>query len=140
MRRGGALWAVVALGVAAEAWADDAKVPVQADVVHAQKKPGAVDPGLETMQAALAAKVKYGSLKRLSAQKLILSIKPQPLALPNGKTAELSLQSLEQDVATVRVKLAPAESTLKLGREGSLYQHAGPWQGGDVWLVLSQPK
>ena len=125
---------------AAPVWADDAKVKVQAEVVHAQEKAGTVDPGLQPMQAALEQKTKYGTLKRLSVQKVELTRKPLPLALPNGKTAELSLVSLEQGVATVKVKLPPSESTLKLGREGSLYQHAGKWQSGDVWLVLSQPK
>jgi hypothetical protein len=126
--------------VSASAWADDAKVTVQAEVVHAQEKGGAVDPGLEPMQAALAQKTKYGTLKRLSTQKLEVMAKPSSLALPNAKSAELSLVSLEQGVATVKVKLPPSDSTLKLGREGSLYQHAGKWQGGDLWLVLSQPK
>lgn len=132
----GVLVATLALPV----WADDAKVTVQADIVQAQEKAGTVDPGLQDMQAAMAQKAKYGTLKRLSTQKLELLAKPKPLALPNAKTAELSLVSLEKGVATVKVKLAPSESTLTLGREGSLYQHAGKWQGGDLWLVLSQPK
>ncbi len=126
--------------VAAPVWADDAKVTVQAEVVQATEKAGAVDPGLQSMQTALSQKTKYGSLKRLSQQKLELVAKPYALPLPNSKTAELSLVTLEKGVATVKVRLAPSESTLKLGREGSLYQHAGKWQGGDLWLVLSQPK
>lgn len=126
--------------VAAPVWADDAKVTVQAEVVHAQEKAGAIDPGLQPMQAALAQKTKYGTLKRLSTQRLELVARPLPMPLPNGKSAELSLMKLEQGVATVKVRLAPGESTLKLGREGALYQHAGKWQGGDLWLVLSQPK
>ena len=125
---------------AAPVWAEEAKVTVQAEVVYAQENAGAVDPGLQPMQTALAQKTKYGSLKRLSVQKLELLAKPSPLALPNGKTAEVSLVTLEKGVATVKVKLPPSESTLKLGREGSLYQHAGKYQGGDLWLVLSQPK
>jgi hypothetical protein len=125
---------------AAPVWADEPKVKVQAEVVQAQEKAGAIDPGLQAMQAALEQKTKYGTLKRLSVQKLELTSKPNRVALPNGKTAELSLVTLDQGVATVKVKLPPSESTLKLGREGSLYQHAGKWQSGDVWLVLSQPK
>jgi hypothetical protein len=125
---------------AAPVFADDAKVTVQAEVVHAQEKAGSVDPGLQPMQTALAQKTKYGTLKRVSLQKVELTTKPAPLPLPNGKTAELSLVTVEKDVATVKVKLQPSESTLKLGRDGSLYQHAGKWQGGDLWLVLSRPK
>ena len=134
-----AAFGLVAL-VAAPVWADEPKVTVQAEVVHAQEKAGVVDPGLEAMQAALAQKTKYATLKRLSTQKLELVAKVTAVPLPNAKTAELSLTSLEKGVATVKVKLAPSESTLKLGREGSLYQHAGKWQGGDLWLVLSQPR
>ena len=126
--------------LAVPVWADEPKVTVQAEVVHAQEKAGAIDPGLESMQTALSQKTKYGTLKRLSTQKLELGAKVTSVALPNAKTAELSLSSLEKGVATVKVKLAPSESTLKLGREGSLYQHAGKWQGGDLWLVLSQPR
>ena len=92
------------------------------------------------LTASSAQKTKYGTLKRVSVQKVELVAKPYAMPLPNGKSAELSLVSLESGVATVKVKLSPSESTLKLGREGSLYQHAGKWQGGDLWLVLSQPK
>src|SRR3954469_467565 len=138
--RAAGLGLVAAVWVAAPGWAEDAKVTVQAEVVHAQEKAGAVDPGLQAMQSALAQKTKYGTLKRISTQKLELVAKAAPVQLPNGKTAELSLASMEAGVATVKVKLAPSESTLKLGREGSLYQHAGKWQGGDLCLVLSQPK
>ena len=108
-----ALVATAAL-VAAPVWAEDAKVTVQAEVVHAQEKPGAIDSGLQPMQAALAQKTKYGSLKRLSVQKLELTAKPFPLPLPNGKTAELSVVTLEKGVATVKVKL-PSVTPLSSG-------------------------
>ncbi len=135
--------AALGLVLATAAFAEEAKVTVKADVVHAQLKAGLVEAGLTEMQTALAQGKqgkRYGALKRLSTQKLTLQLKALTLPLPNGKSADLSLLSLEQDVSTVKVKLAPGESTLKLGREGSLYQHAGEWQGGDLWLVLSQPK
>lgn len=131
---------VVALAVSSLAWAQDAKVEVKADVIHAQEKAGTVDPGLEGMQAALAKGKKYGSLKRISTQKITVQPKSAAVSLPNGKTAELSLVTLEKDVATIKVKVPDGETTLKLGRDGSAYQQAGAWQGGDLWLVLGQPR
>jgi hypothetical protein len=47
---------------------------------------------------------------------------------------------VKDNVATVRLKVGALDSTLKLGGEGSLYQHAGTYQGGDLWVVLSRPK
>lgn len=135
--------ASLALLVSSAALAEDAKVTVNADVVFAELKAGVVEAGLAGMQHALAQGPqgkKYGTLKKVSSQKVPLEAKPAVVALPNGKTAELSLQSLEKGVATVKVKVPKGEATLKLGREGSLYQQAGPHEGGDLWLVLSQPK
>lgn len=116
------------------------QVPVQAEVVLATAAAGAVEPGLEGMQATLGKKVKYGALKRLSTQKLTVDAKSQVLALPNGKSAEVKLESLKDGVATLRVKLAPTESTYTLARDKAFYLQAGAHEGGDLWLVLSQPK
>ncbi len=132
--------AALALVVSTVAFAQEAKVAVKAEVVHAQLKAGAVDPGLEPMQTALASGKKYGMLKRISTQKITLDKKPVSVALPNGKSAEMSLVTLEQGVATIKLKVPQGETISKLGRDGSLYQQAGDWQGGDLWLVLSQPK
>jgi hypothetical protein len=38
------------------------------------------------------------------------------------------------------VKVGKGETTLKLGKVGSLYHQADEYQGGWLWLVLSQPK
>ncbi|GMU59449.1 MAG: hypothetical protein AMXMBFR34_12120 [Myxococcaceae bacterium] len=133
--------ACVALAVTAlSALAEDAKVPVQADVVYAATAPGAVDKGLEGMQATLGQRVKYGTLKLLSAKKLELSKKPASVELPNKKVAELVLESLKNDVATVRVKLPPTETTYQLGRGKSLYVQGGAHDAGELWLVLAMPK
>ncbi len=128
--------------VRAAALGAESKVPVQADVVFASTAKGEVDPSLVKMQETLGAKVKYLTLKKLSSKTLTLEAKakPQALALPNKKSAELSVESLTADVATVRVKLPPTEATYTLGREKSLYLQAGAHDGGDLWLVLSQPK
>lgn len=120
--------------------AAEQQVPVQAEVVLASTAAGGVEAGLEGMQATLGKKVKYGTLKRLSTQRLTVEAKSQVLALPNGKSAELSLDSLKDGVATLRVKLAPTESTYSLARDKAFYLQAGAHEGGDLWLVLSQPK
>jgi hypothetical protein len=134
--------AVLALVVSSVALAEDAKVTVQAEVIHAQVKAGTIEPSLQQMQAALAKGKKYGALKRISTQKLTLQTQPPTVVpLPNGKSAEMSLVTLQQGVATIKLKvISQGEATLKLGRDGSLYQQAGEWEGGDLWLVLSQPK
>jgi hypothetical protein len=146
---------LVAVGVSASGWAQgkaaqravksaalaaEPNVPVQADVVFASTEKGAVDPTLQRMQEALFQKVRYATLRKLSSSTVTLASKAQALQLPNRKTAELSLDSLKQDVATVRVKLPPAEATYTLARDKSLYLQAGSHEGGDLWLVLSQPK
>lgn len=134
------LVAALALVLSSAALADDAKVTVQAEVVHAQEKAGTVDPGLADMQAALSQRKKFGTLKRVSTQKVTLTTQTSAVPLPNGKSVDLSLMTLEQGVAIIKVKVPKGETTLKLGREGSLFQQAGEWQGGDLWLVLSQPR
>ena len=120
--------------------AADDKVPVQADVVFASEKPGEVQKDLVPMQQKLAAKVKYLTLKKLDSKKLTLEPKVRTLPLPNKSIVELSVASLKDDVATLKVRLAPTEATYTLGRGKSLYLQAGKHQGGDLWLVLSQPK
>ena len=84
--------------------------------------------------------MKYQTLKKLSTKTLMLTAKPQSLELPNKKVAEVSLTLLKQDVATVRLKLAPTDTTYTLARDKSLYVQAGEHSGADLWLVLSQPK
>lgn len=143
MRAGHSLsWrlALVAMAVGGWAFADEAKVPVQAEVVFASTKAGEVEAPLKHMQDTLAAKVKYLTLKRLSTQRLELDAKPKLLPLPNTRTAELKLEALKEGVATVRVKIPPSDMTSTLGREKSLFLQAGPHDGGELWLVLSQPK
>ena len=43
-------------------------------------------------------------------------------------------------ITSLKLKVAPSEAVLKLGKQGSLFQHAGAFENGDLWLVLSQPK
>jgi hypothetical protein len=131
----------VALLSASFALADDPKVPVQAEVVFASTEAGTIDPSLVKMRDTLAPKVKYLTLKKLDSRKLVLvKNKAETIALPNAKTAELSLDKVENDVATVKVKVPPTEATYKLAHEKVLYVQGGEHKGGQVWLLLSQPQ
>jgi hypothetical protein len=126
---------------AVPALADEPKVSVQVEVVHALLTGNTIDPPtLKAMQEALGKKVKYGSLKRLSLEKMELTQKAAPVKLPNGVEASLAVEGLKDDVATLRVKVAPADATYKLGKKGNLYVQAGAHDGGDLWLVLSPAK
>jgi hypothetical protein len=115
-------------------------VSVQVDIVWSSTKAGTVDPSLSAMQATLGKKVRYESLKKLSTQTLQLEQKTQSISLPNGSSAALALDSLKAGVATIRVKVPPAEAMYTLANGKSLYLQAGQHDGGDLWLVLSQPK
>lgn len=115
-------------------------VAVQADVVFASTAAGKVDPSLTKMQETLGAKVKYLTLEKRSSEKLQVTNRGVTVALPNGKVASLSLEALKDGVATLRVKLAPTDATYSLAKDKSFYLQGGPHEGGDLWLVLSQPK
>lgn len=131
--------AVMTLG--AVAVAAEPEVPVQAEVVFASTAPGTVEPSLVKMRDAMASKVKYQTLRKVDSRTLALAKnKPQNVALPNQKTAELALQSVENNVATVKVKVPPTEAVYQLAREKVLYVQGGEHEGGQVWLLLSQPK
>jgi hypothetical protein len=130
---------LAALSVSALAFAEGS-VSVQADVVFASTASGKVDPSLVKMQETLGSKVKYLTLEKRSSQKLAVDTKGSSVVLPNGKTASLSLEGLKSGVATLRVKLPPTDATYSLAKDKSFYLQGGPHEGGDVWLVLSQPR
>lgn len=116
-------------------------VSVQADVVFASTAPGAVEPSLTKMRDQMAPTKKYLTLKRLDSKRLELAQqKAEAMPLPGGKHAELTLQSLKDNVATVKVKTPSVEAVHTVAKERSLYVPAGQDNGGDVWLVVSQPK
>ncbi len=118
----------------------DGPVAVQADVVFASTTAGKVDPTLEKMQETLGAKVKYLTLEKRSSQKLNVDAKGVTVALPNGKSASLTLEGLKAGVATLRVKLPPTDATYSLAKDKAFYLQGGSHEAGDLWLVLSQPK
>lgn len=121
--------------------AAEPSVTVQADVIYASTAAGTVEPALMKMRDAMAPKVKYQTMKKLDSKKLeLVQHKAQSIALPNKKQAELTLQDLKENVATVKVKLPPAEAVYSLGREKSFSLQGGAHDGGDLWLVVSQPK
>lgn len=131
-----------ALAFAQDPKTEAAKVSVKAEVVLASVEGNEIDPpALKAMQQAFEKKVKYGYLKRVLEQTVqVESKQPTMVKLPNGKDASLQLEKLEADVATLRVKLHPADATYKLGQKGSLYFQGGKHDGKDVWLVLSPAK
>jgi hypothetical protein len=126
--------------VSAFAQAEEARVPAQAEVVFASIQPGTVEAALAPMQAKLGARVKYLTLTSVSSTKLQLSSTRSTVRLPNGKTAELTLLRLKDNVAQVQVKLPPLDVTYSLGKEKSFYVQAGPHGAGELWLVVSQPR
>lgn len=131
------LFAVLAIASLAFA---DGPVAVQADVVFASTTAGKVDPSLLKMQETLGAKVKYLTLEKRSSQKLTVDAKGVAVALPNGTSASLTLEGLKAGVATLRVKLPPTDATYSLAKDKAFYLQGGSHEGGDLWLVLSQPK
>lgn len=121
--------------------AAEPSVPVQADVVFASMAAGSIDPALQKMHDALAAKVKYATLKRVDGKKLeLVKNQPQSVSLPNKRVAEVTLQGVAQNVATLKVKLPPTEATYTLAKDKALYLQGGAHDTGEVWLMLSQPK
>jgi hypothetical protein len=118
------------------------KVQVKAEVVLAAVEGNELDPpALKAMQQAFSEKkVTYGYLKRVLEQPLTVTTKPVTVKLPNGKDANVLLEKLEKDVATLRVKVPPADATYTLGKTGNLYVQGGKHEGKDVWLVLSPAK
>ncbi len=122
-------------------FAAEPKVPVQADVVLASEAAGAVEPSLEKMRTTLQERKQYRSLKKLQGRTLdLVNNRAQSFELPNKKVAEVRLIGVENDVATVTVKVPPTAAVYKLAHDKVLYIQAGRHDKGDLWLLLSQPK
>jgi hypothetical protein len=124
---------------AVSALAADAKVDVVVEQVHASNNGTSVDPALTPMKASFSqAGLNYTSFHRLSREPTALEKgKAKEVALANGRSAKLTLTSVQSGEAHVAVSLPPVETTYKLGREGSVYIQAGPHNGGVLILVLS---
>lgn len=121
--------------------AAEPSVTVQADIVFASTAPGTVEPAYAKLRDTLSSKVKYQTMKKLDSRKLeLLQNKQQTVALPNKKQAELTLQGVKDNVATVKVKTPSVETVFSLAKDKSLSAPAGAQADGDLWLVVSQPK
>lgn len=133
--------ALTAALLAAGAWASDPVVPVQADVVHASLAPGQVEPDLVAMQKKLAEQRRYQAMRKVLSKRIeLVQGKAEALELPNSSTAELTLQGVKDNVATVKLKVPPTETVYSLARGRSIFVQGGAHDGGDLWLVVSQPK
>ncbi len=133
--RSRAIGAVVLL-TSAVSFAAEPKVRVTAEVILASNQGNTIDPpGLVRMKNQFSQKgFAFSSYRRLSSEKLALVRKQ----LPNLRTATLRLEDMKGGTATVKVEISGlASTTLTLGREGSLFQHAGDHEGGQLILVLS---
>lgn len=138
-------WALLPGG----AKADETKVDMMAEVVHASSQGSVLDPPqLEKMKNELAQKgLRFSSLKRLSQKKIAVhTAKPEEIGLPDGRKATLSLIQLKDDAATVKVTVAQRnkpqpllETTYRLARDKSTYIHCGAYTNGELFLVLSPP-
>jgi len=120
--------------------AAEPQVRVTAEVILASNKGNTIDPpALARMRDQFTQKgFAFTSYRRLSSEKLKLRRQPVELKLPNHRTATLHLDEMKAGTATVRVEISNlASTTLTMGREGSLFQHAGDYEGGQLILVLS---
>jgi hypothetical protein len=118
--------------------ADEAKVDILAEVVHASSQGNTVDPPqLEKMKNELAQKgLRFTSLKRLSQKSVALHTgKPGEVGLPDGRNATLALTQLKDDAATVKVTVAQRnkpqpllEATYRLARDKSTFIHCGAYK------------
>ena len=126
--------------LSAPALAGEPKVRVTAEVILASNQGNAIDPpALVKIKNQFTEKgFAFTSYRRISLEKLSLRRKPVELKLPNRRTATLRLDEMKAGIATVRVDISELTSTiLTMGREGSLFQHAGEHEGGQLILRLS---
>lgn len=137
---------VVALGLMLAplvASAQDEKVRVRVEVVLASSKGTAVEPPeLAKMKETFQKQnFSFTSFKRLSQETLEVGSKqPTEVRLPNGTNATLRLLTIKDGIATVRVDIPRLSAMdVELGRQGAVYQKAGPHVGGELILVLSPP-
>ncbi len=140
MTRPGSRVAVLLVFASGVALAAEPKVRISAEVILASNNGNIIDPpALARMKNQFSQKgFAFTSYRRLSSEKLSLKREPVELKLPNQRTATLRLDAMKAGVATVRVDISDLSSTtLTMGREGSLFQHAGDHAGGQLILKLS---
>jgi hypothetical protein len=134
-----ALQGAVALGVAAVLAASPVKVRVE--VVHASNGAPHVDPGLEKMRQGFEkAGLRFTTYRRLSEETVnLVAGKPTDVAIP-GKKATLTLQPGDHPRPHVAVSVPPLQTTVQLGTDASAFLQAGPYENGQLVLVLTAQK
>jgi hypothetical protein len=127
--------------------AAEPQVPINTEVVLASNKGTVIDPPtLAKMKEQFTQKgFAFTSFRRLSGEKVVLQpSKAVEIKLPNQRMATVRLDDLKNGTASVEVVISQlpsnvviASTILTLGREGSLYQHAGDYEGGQLIVVIS---
>ena len=131
--------------LAAPAFAAEDKVVVIAEVVTISKKGDQVTPPkLQAMKDEFQKQEKtkdFTSFKRLSEKKLeLVRGKAQTIQLLPDRTANIRLEELKADTATVSVEVPKLVTTkVTLGKKGAVYQHVGAHQGDDVLMLVLTP-
>ncbi|MCI0573468.1 MAG: hypothetical protein L0Y66_22215 [Myxococcaceae bacterium] len=124
---------------------EEPKVPVQVDVVVVSNQGSEVQPRqLAQMKQTFASQgLRFSSFRQLSSNRVeVARNTPAHVSLPNGKTATLRLIELKEGTARVSLEVPGVISSMetKLGREGTVYQKVGEYQGGNLVLALSAAK
>ena len=140
MRTLSAVTALAIFAFGATAWADEPKVEVVAEAVHASNTGNTIDP-------PSLAKLKLGkftNVRRLSEQKLTVEPgKPAEFKMPDGKTVTVKLVGVTNGVANFNVSVPT-----RAGKSAEVKYEAGKnpltiatseYQGGVLFLVLSPP-
>ena len=150
IRVGGAVWGailLVLLGTAGQAIAAEPAVQINTQVILASNRDSMIDPPeLASMREQFSQKgFAFTSFRRLSSEQLTLHKgKAVEIKLPNQRTASIRLNDVKRGTAHVEVilsqlpsKVVISSTVLTLGREGSLFQHVGDYEGGQLILVIS---
>jgi hypothetical protein len=114
--------------------------PVQVDVqvVHASNGAPHVDSGLEKMKEAFEKSgLLFTTYRRLSQETVTLAPGHRSQVSLPGKTATLTLVPGEHARPEVAVSVPPLNTTVSLGAEASAFLQAGPYEGGQLVLVLT---
>lgn len=143
----GAALFLVLLGTSRQAIAANPSVQISTELILASNRDSTVDPPeLVSMKDQFSQKgFAFTSFRRLSSEKLTLHKgKAVEVKLPNQRIAAIRLNEVKRGTAYVEVILSQLPSNvvisstvLTLGREGSLFQHAGDYDGGQLILVIS---
>jgi hypothetical protein len=135
------------LGTSIPAIAADPTVQIDTELVLASNRDSTIDPPeLVSMKDQFSQKgFAFTSFRRLSSEKLTLHKgRAVEVKLPNQRTATIRLNDVRRGTGFVEVILSQLPSNvvisstvLTLGREGSLFQHVGDYEGGQLILRIS---